>query len=338
MGPRLTIGIPTLDRADLLSRAIASATAQTMPCRVVVADQGETIATARLMDQYKSHPMVRHLPTKGRATCLWENWIAAIEACDTEFFAWLQDDDVVAPHFVERATRAFDAFPAAHVYTACLAISTTAGMGNWWQRTGPMVPMDMIHGIPVLAHAGLMQVTAPFTSMALSPGVAVRWSLDAVQAARNVPTGMDLFAERVILSELAKLGPGVCDPAVVGYWIHHQDNESRKQNRAGDPDGQYRRMIEHIAPAITAHADWKDVLRGWLLLVNQPETVNAWYRGTSKHEGVSPVLDEARAVLGEYLGRVEPDKEDVHHAPPKPEPEKATARKPRRAERAVARN
>jgi hypothetical protein len=335
MGPRLTIGIPTLDRADLLSRAIASATAQTLPCRVVVADQGGSPATARLMEQYKAHPMVRHLPTAGQASCLWENWIATIEACDTEFFAWLQDDDVVAPHFCERVTRAFDAFQSAHVYAACLAISTTAGMGNWWQRTGPMVPMDMIHGIPVQAHPGIMHAAGLFTSMALSPGVAVRWSLEAVQAARNVPIKMDLFAERVILSEMAKLGPAICDPAVVGYWIHHEGNESRKQNKSGDPEGQYRAMVKIMEPAITSCVGWQDVLRGWILLVNQPETVNGWFKGTKRYAGESAVLDEAREILREYLGV----KDDVDEPEPRPvvTPETTIARKPKRAERAVSR-
>jgi len=93
--PRLTLGIPHLDRVDSLKKAIDSALGQTIPVRVIVADQGGTEATSELMAQYAEHPFVSHHLTKGHAHCLQENWRLCFEACQTEFFAWLQDDDVI---------------------------------------------------------------------------------------------------------------------------------------------------------------------------------------------------------------------------------------------------
>ena len=49
--PRLTIGIPTLDRPTLLQRAIDSCLAQTVPVKIMIADQGNTEGTKLVLDR-----------------------------------------------------------------------------------------------------------------------------------------------------------------------------------------------------------------------------------------------------------------------------------------------
>src|SRR5271170_6150453 len=110
--PRLTVGIPHLDRTEHLQWALDSALKQTIPVRIIVADQGQTSKTRNMMSRYKNNPNVEHVPTN--ATCLWENWEECARACDTEFFMWLQDDDTLARVTADRVVRGFDAFPIAH--------------------------------------------------------------------------------------------------------------------------------------------------------------------------------------------------------------------------------
>ena len=86
MQPRLTIGIPTVNRPEMLQRAISSCLAQTVPVHIVVADQGHAEETAAVMARYGDHSQVEHVLT--RATCIRENWEAAARACDTPFFSW----------------------------------------------------------------------------------------------------------------------------------------------------------------------------------------------------------------------------------------------------------
>jgi glycosyltransferase involved in cell wall biosynthesis len=61
MAPRLTIAIPTLNRAQLLTRAIESALAQTSPdIEIIVSDNGSTDDTPAVIDSpYASIPSLK---------------------------------------------------------------------------------------------------------------------------------------------------------------------------------------------------------------------------------------------------------------------------------------
>lgn len=298
MTPRLTIGIPTQGkRPGRLEQAIGSALAQTVPARVIVANQGDVKFVRDVCGKYQRHSLVECVPT--RATCLWENWLAAASAAQTEFFAWLQDDDLLAPHFTARVESAFDAFPKARTWMARLGISYGARLANWWQATGPMVPMDLLHGIPSEVRSDLMVVGAYFTSHALSPGVAFRRDSNALDVLQRIPNDLDLFAERLVLAQLATLGPGVCDPAIVGYWCHHESNESRALNLSGDGPRQFRAMLESIDQLLTNDPrfyEWRETLRGWATLVGR-DTVGHWLRHTAAYDQDSKLLEAARTIL-----------------------------------------
>lgn len=327
-GLRLTIGIPTLgNRPERLSKAIASALAQTVPARVLVSDQ-DPDASRDVRESFAGHPLVRFVESPAKS--LWANWCFAVESCDTEVFSWLQDDDVVAPHFARRALSCLDACPGASVYLARLGIAYSGDLANWWQATGPFVPMDLMRGLPATMNAAVLAAGAYFTSHALSPAVAFRWSPEVCRAVRRVPDNADLFAERSVLTELAKLGMAVCDPAIVGYWIHHADNESRKQNQARDGDRQFRVMLGHVDGVVPEIPGWKDAMAAWFMVLGRGACDDFRSRA-DRFRNDSPVLAEALDVL-----------DDVH--PPRPDPpaaqgpapERAVSRKAARAERRTA--
>jgi Glycosyl transferase family 2 len=297
--PRLTIGIPTLGaRPDRLTRAVASALGQSTPVRVTVAAQGDHAAIRELLEPYAAHPLFRIVESP--ATCLWENWTFAAESCDTEFFAWLQDDDLLAPHMARRVVSAFDRHPRAHTWIARCGVSHVDGHCNWWEGTGPMVPMDLMTGGTLEIPPDLVVGAAFFTSLALSPGVAFRWSLDAVNACRACPQDADLFVERIILAELSQLGTTVCDPALVGVWVHHEGNESRKQVAQREADRQYPILARHLDGLIGACPAWRETLRGWSLVVGLGFLRNALAE-CGRYAGASPALDEALALLREIV-------------------------------------
>lgn len=300
--PRLTIGIPTLGaRPDRLKKAVASALGGMAPARVVVADQSADGAGREALEQYADHPMVRVVSTHGHASCLWDNWCLVAEACDTEFFAWLQDDDVVFPHFGRRAITAFDRFPRAVVWLARLYVSHTEGLGNWWGGCGPMVPMDYGHGGAVEVRADVVIAGGYFSSFALSPGVAFRCTPEAIAAIRRVPKDADLFAERSVLAELCRLGPAACDPATVGYWVQHETNESKAQNAAGGAVKQYPAFARHLHSIVETRPGWEEALGGWITCVG-PQHAQQWLLDTAPHEGVAATLDRAREIVAGVQG------------------------------------
>lgn len=343
MFPRLSIGIPTLGkRPDRLIKAIGSALGGSVPVHVIVADQSEDHIVPELIGAYAEHPSVRIIPTHEHAKCLWDNWCLAAEACQTEFFAWLQDDDQIAPHFGKRIIQSLDRFPLSKAWIARLAVSHTEGTGNWWAGCGPMVPMDMLTGAPVEARGHLMAAGAYFTSFALSPAVGFRVDTSTMEAIRRVPKTADLFAERSVLAELGMLGEVCCDPAVVGYWVQHETNESKFQNAAGGAKSQYPTMAAHIDALLDRVPGWDALLANWALCPGDGQ-LRGWLTDTAQHEGLSPKLDKARLILASVL-RVdlaafrpkeaapepEPEPESVAESPT---PERAASRKAGRAER-----
>jgi hypothetical protein len=325
--PRLTIGIPTFNRPDRLVMAVTSALGQSQPARVLVCDQSGQAEAA--MKPFLEHPLIQYMRTD--ATCLWENWTAAVDNCRTELFAWLQDDDLLAPHFALRVATAFDSFPTAKVYLARLGISGIDGIANWWQSTGPMFPMDLLHGLPCRVTGLLITAGAYFNSFALSPGMAFRWSIEACEAVRRCPKDCEIYNERIVIAELAKDADVVCDPAMVGYWVQHEDNESKRLVRAGGRAAQYPILARRLDELLEGR-DYDDMLRGWAMLVGSG-VLEHWLKDHGDIDLESVGLRKSREIFMDVLAKVGHPYQVV--PVPSDRTETMQAVKPKRAERAV---
>jgi glycosyltransferase involved in cell wall biosynthesis len=121
--PRLTIAIPTLNRAALLGRAIESALAQTSSeIEIIVSDNGSTDDTPAVIAHYTnqySEPRLRTfrhtstMPATNHGQFL-------IEHARGEFFLGLSDDDFIEPAFAAEVLALFNQHPElAFVYTGC---------------------------------------------------------------------------------------------------------------------------------------------------------------------------------------------------------------------------
>jgi glycosyltransferase involved in cell wall biosynthesis len=117
--PRLTIAIPTVNRASLLERAIQSALAQTsQDIEIIVSDNGSTDATPEVIARYAG----RGLRTFRRETTIpaFSHGAFILDQVNTEFFVALSDDDYIEPDFAAEILAAFDRHPdASLVYTGC---------------------------------------------------------------------------------------------------------------------------------------------------------------------------------------------------------------------------
>jgi glycosyltransferase involved in cell wall biosynthesis len=263
MHPKLTVGVPHLDRTEFLAETIECLLDQSVPCKILVADQGKTDATFELMRRYKDNPLVAHVPTE--ATCLWENWRAAADlAMDggAEYFAWCQDDDIIHRRYSERINLAFDGFADAQTWCARLAIAHHKRLAIWWKGPGPFVPSDLLHNIPTVIPGELLTPVSYFTSWALSPAAAFRCGRDFRDAMSEVPERCDLYTERTILAAMGRKGRVVCDPVVIGYWRQHAENVSRRQNLYEKPD-QEKAFLEWTDRMMDALPDWRVHLSDW---------------------------------------------------------------------------
>lgn len=272
MQPRLTVGVPHLDRTEFLGETIEFLLDQTVPCKILVADQGMTAATAELMAKYEGNPLVEH--RRSDATCLWENWrFAAESAMDAgaECFAWCQDDDVVSPHYSSRINLAFapDGYADAQTWCARLAIAEDKDLAIWFSGVGPMVPMNLMRNRPACIPGELMTPIGYFMSWALSPAVAFRCGEDFRDALAEVPTNCDLYTERTILAAMGRKGKVVCDPVCVGYWRHHGKNESYRQNLASKPE-QEKAFVAWTDALMDESPGWDRCLLEWARIMPNP--------------------------------------------------------------------
>ncbi len=302
---KLTIAIPTLDRPEMLQRALDSCLAQTTPVKVLVADQGRTEGTTRVMDRYRDHPDVLHMSTG--ATSLWANWRKAAEYAQESFgapyFAWLQDDDILSRIYASRVIKALDHFTDALHWQANCHCSPDGIHALKWGWNGPQIGVRMIDSALEQWPGGFLLASMYVTSWALSPGVAFRCGPQFTAALEGMPSGCDLFSERLILAAMGAQGPWVADPVTAGYWVHHGGNESYKQNASGGLPVQRRIMVEHLDQILDSAGDWREAFLVWLKMRSPVDVLN-WLKDFECPE--SRYVKEIKGIMQDSLhGRVE---------------------------------
>lgn len=90
-----SIVIPTYNHAAYVAEAIESAVAQTVPCEVIVVDDGSTDDTAALLARLWKTTPIRVLTLTHGGPSVARN--AGLEAARAEFVMFLDADDVIAP-------------------------------------------------------------------------------------------------------------------------------------------------------------------------------------------------------------------------------------------------
>ncbi len=167
---RVTVVLPTYNRADLLPRAIETALRQTAidRCDIVVVDDGSTDRTPAVAAGYLGRVLYirqhnRGLPVaRNRAVCTRPN----------EFVAFLDDDDLWAPDKIERQLAAFARCPEAVLVAGCtidhfpdgrcashkippLPLDQPADFAPWLFQTNFLPPSSVMVRTRTLLEAGL---------------------------------------------------------------------------------------------------------------------------------------------------------------------------------------
>jgi glycosyltransferase involved in cell wall biosynthesis len=97
--PNVSIVIPTFNRAKLVSKAIETSLAQTIPCEVILCDHGSTDATPEVAARYGDRiRYIRKEQDQGPIVC----WRDGIENASGDVVHINYDDDWIDPQFMER--------------------------------------------------------------------------------------------------------------------------------------------------------------------------------------------------------------------------------------------
>src|SRR5438128_4062125 len=144
MAPSFTIGIPTYNRADFLSRSMACALAQTLPdVEIIVSDNGSTDRTSEVVR--RAGDRVRYLRSDINLGAL-ANFARALEGAQGEYFSFLQDDDLIHRDFARRARTAMSSPDNVVVYAAYAAESWSSTSFHYPALAGPPFALDWTSG------------------------------------------------------------------------------------------------------------------------------------------------------------------------------------------------
>ena len=293
--PRLTIGIPTYqraaDRPGLLQQAIRDAIGQTTPTRVIVCDQGKTDECRDICREWQEHPDFIYAASP--ATSLWENWryVAELAADDgAEFFSWLQDDDGLSEKFSSRVCRSMDYFPDAGAYCSNLALAYDNCLGyKHVSNPGPKVPVDIVHGRPMPWPGNLLVILGYFDSWCMSPAKAFRVDDQFRTMLASLPGDCDCFTERLDVAGACAGRRFIVDPKQAGYWNIHGKNES--QLTGATQPGQVKPAYAYLDTLMDGIPDWRQELLGWMT-VCPPGLVETYYKGGYQHREKSHYTDQ----------------------------------------------
>lgn len=111
---RVSIIVPTYNRADTILRAVRSVQAQTFTdWELVIVDDGSTDGTADLLPKDDARIRVIRQPNGGIAAAR----TTGMNDARGELIGWLDSDDEFLPHHLQLATAFFDAHPREHFFT-----------------------------------------------------------------------------------------------------------------------------------------------------------------------------------------------------------------------------
>lgn len=107
MRNKVTIAIPTLNRAEYLRTALDSALAQSYSnIEVVVSNNACTDNTASVLESLGDSRL--HVLEQKNTLGMMENWNACLRAASGKYFLLLSDDDVLEPTAIEEMVDAFE--------------------------------------------------------------------------------------------------------------------------------------------------------------------------------------------------------------------------------------
>lgn len=108
--PKISICIPTFNRAHLLPFAIESVLQQTIQdWELIICDDGSQDSTSELMSKYQDQRIhyLRHAKNVGKSN----NMRSGFERATGEYFIKFDDDDRLIPEFLERTSEVLDHNP-----------------------------------------------------------------------------------------------------------------------------------------------------------------------------------------------------------------------------------
>jgi glycosyltransferase involved in cell wall biosynthesis len=206
---RVTVVVPTYNRAELLAQTLASVFAQDpKPCEVLVVDDGSTDATLDYLESVDVSVLRNEKGGWGPGRARNEGF----RRVNSEYVAFLDSDDLLLPGALRRLERTLEETPAASfAFGRCLTASKADGR---WSATGLMTvdPEEMDSPLQSLFVRNFV------------PSVGTVARSDAVRAIGGYPENTTFAEDHYFWLRLAQLSNPVFAPLLTSVYRVHEGN------------------------------------------------------------------------------------------------------------------
>jgi glycosyltransferase involved in cell wall biosynthesis len=172
---KISVVIPTKNRAEILKRSLGCAVSQTYPVdEIIVADNNSKDNTKEVIESFNDK-RIKHLYTN-KDINITKNWLRGINATKNDWIKIIYDDDWVEDTFVEKTVP---------LISEEKTMIHTGGTVHFFEQDIPCCVSEVDHNIPaqVLLMQGLLQVNpvgALIKKSAIKYGISVMHLLDKV--------------------------------------------------------------------------------------------------------------------------------------------------------------
>lgn len=246
MSVRAVLALPLYDASETLPEALESLLTQTRrDYAVLLVDEGVRPETAAIAERYRALDDRVSYHCNERRLGLTRNWRRAFELAraaypDAEYFAWASDHDVWHPRWLEALVRALDACPDAALAFPDVAILGSDGELRLRPPTPDTTDVQGVRGVLDRIIRGRLRAGH------MVYGLFRTAALERAGGFRDV-----LIADRLVVSEVALLGPLVRVPEVLWYRRITSPFSLARQRRSCFPG---RPPLYAYVPWVLTHA------------------------------------------------------------------------------------
>jgi glycosyltransferase involved in cell wall biosynthesis len=243
---RVTVCIPTYDRAHFLHQALHSLCDQSLARHeyvVAISDNCSNDQTPDVVAEYRDRLQISYHRNPETVSHR-ENWGVVTALCETPYLAFLPDDDLLAPGQLGRALSAFDAHEGA-VLVASLAVGQ-----RYPGELGSHVRGMFLRATPQTSYSEpYLWDTTEWLALALvRPPLSLVGSVLQCEALRRceIYKRYQLTGDRLLLAEMALHGDVLSLPWIGGYRRlgEHQIYRQSKDSHEHESDWATRDVLD----------------------------------------------------------------------------------------------
>lgn len=244
-----SIGIPTYNRCKMLSQSLASALGQQgISIEVIICDNASTDDTQGFCESLQDS-RVKYFRNSENVGPI-PNWEKCLKLAKGEYFAWLQDDDLIFPDFALRAAQAMTSTGS----DAYLASSIQATSPSVIYRDGlyalPIV-MDWASGRTVQVPRDLIIPLSLYCTVGMPPTIAFKTCfLRKIFHAWDRPE-IVLFCERLLTVQAAISGKVIAAPHIAGIFRIHEQQAHKQIISDEGIGGQWTQFVNILSTIAT---------------------------------------------------------------------------------------